>query len=66
MIRKASIVAGVVGTILAVINQGDLLLRGQLSKGTLVKIVLTYAVPFCVSVYSVLATNRERTSQGAQ
>ncbi len=60
MIRKALAVAGVVGTILALINQGDLLLTGQLTKRALVKIVLTYSVPFCVSVYSVLAMNRER------
>ncbi|MGH7321456.1 MAG: nitrate/nitrite transporter NrtS, partial [Candidatus Rokuibacteriota bacterium] len=60
MIRRAVSVAAVVGTILTAINQGDLLLAGQLTWGGLVKIVLTYMVPFCVSVYSVLAMNRER------
>jgi len=61
MLRKALVVAAIVGTVLAVINQGDLLLAGQLSGRNLVKIVLTYAVPFCVSVFSVLAMSRERT-----
>ncbi len=61
MLRKALVVAAIVGTVLAVINQGDLLLTGQLSGRNLVKIVLTYAVPFCVSVFSVLAMSRERT-----
>lgn len=65
MIRKALAVAGVVGTILAVINQGDLLLTGQISTTGVVKILLTYAVPFCVSVYSVLAMNRERAAKTA-
>lgn len=63
MIRKALGVAGVVGTILVVINQGDLLLAGQISKTAVVKILLTYSVPFCVSVYSVLAMSRERATK---
>lgn len=63
MIRKALAVAGVVGTILVAINQGDLLLTGQISKTEVVKILLTYSVPFCVSVYSVLAMSRERVTK---
>ena len=63
MIRKALSVAGVVGTILAAINQGDLLLTGQITKVGLIKIGLTYCVPFSVSVYSVLAMNRERGTE---
>lgn len=62
MIRRALAVAGVVGTILTMINQGDLLLAGQITKAGLVKIPLTYALPFCVSVYSVLVVSRERTT----
>jgi len=55
---RAIKVALVVGTILMVINQGDVLLSGQLTMLVASKIVLTYAVPFSVSTYSALATNR--------
>jgi hypothetical protein len=51
-------VALIVGTILMVINQGDVLLSGQLTALVAAKIVLTYTVPFCVSTYSALAANR--------
>ena len=50
------------GTILMVINQGDVLLSGQLTMLVASKIVLTYAVPFSVSTYSALAANRLRSS----
>jgi hypothetical protein len=39
-------VALIVGTILMVINQGDVLLSGQLTALVAAKIVLTYTVPF--------------------
>jgi len=42
----------VVGTILAAINQGDLILAGALSVDNAWKILLTYLVPFCVSTYA--------------
>lgn len=48
---RAIKVALIVGTVLTAINQGDLLLAGQLSPGMLAKIVLTYCVPYCVSTY---------------
>ncbi len=47
-----------VGTILMVINQGDVLLSGHLTVLVACKIVLTYTVPFSVSTYSALAANR--------
>lgn len=45
-------VALVVGCILNLINQGDLLLAGQFSDVNWAKFMLTFCVPFCVSVYS--------------
>ena len=53
-IRRASMVGIIVGTILIAINQGDLLLDGQMPP--LWKIILTYLVPFCVSSYSTAAS----------
>jgi hypothetical protein len=45
-------VAGVVGTVLVAINQGDFLLAGNMSADALWKIPMTYCVPYCVSTYS--------------
>lgn len=58
--RRALRVAVLVGTTLFVINQGDIVLRGDLTPGVAAKIGLTYLVPFSVSTYSALAINRMR------
>ncbi|NKB99119.1 MAG: hypothetical protein GKR90_11590 [Pseudomonadales bacterium] len=50
--QRALKVAGVVGTILVAINQGDAILAGSLSTTQLLQIGLTYCVPYCVSSYS--------------
>ncbi len=42
----------VVGTLLTVINQGDVLLEGAVSGEVLAKILLTYCVPYAVSTYA--------------
>jgi len=55
---RAIIVALIVGTILMVINQADVILGGQLTALVIAKIGLTYLVPFSVSIYSALAANR--------
>jgi len=55
---RAIRVALIVGTVLMVINQGDVLLGGNLTALVACKIVLTYTVPFSVSTYSALAANR--------
>ena len=45
-------VAIVVGTLLTVINQGDVLLAGTVSGEVLAKVLLTYCVPYAVSTYA--------------
>ena len=59
-LRSTLTVAVLVGTILVGINQGDTLLQGQTSLGLLVKVLLTYLVPFLVSNYGVLVVTRRR------
>ncbi len=49
----------VVGGILIVLNQGDVLLSGDVSPGTLVKMILTPIVPYLVSTFSSVAAIRE-------
>ncbi len=45
-------IALVVGSILALINHGGNILELNLSRGSLLQIVLTYMVPYSVSTYS--------------
>lgn len=52
-VKRALKVSAVVGTLLIAINQGDILLAGQLPD--LWKVPLTYCVPYCVSSYSTAA-----------
>jgi hypothetical protein len=49
---RAIKVALVVGSILMLINHGDVILSNGLSIKELTKITLTYLVPYCVSTYS--------------
>jgi hypothetical protein len=56
--RRAIGVALVVGTILLIINQAEVLLSGLITLLVVVKIGLNYLVPFSVSAYSALASNR--------
>jgi hypothetical protein len=58
VLRRAVRVALVVGTLIFLINQADVVLSGHLTRLVAVKIGLTYLVPFSVSTYSALALNR--------
>ena len=46
----------VVGTILTAINHGDVFLAGE--SPDLVKIILTYLVPYCVATYGAVVAKR--------
>jgi hypothetical protein len=48
----------IVGTILTLINQRDILFRGAVTALVILKIGLTYSVPYAVSTVSALAANR--------
>lgn len=58
--RRALQVAAVVGTILFLINQLDVVLTGKVTPVVVLKIALIYLVPFLVSTYSALEINRLR------
>jgi hypothetical protein len=58
VLRRAVYVALVVGTILTIINQGDVLLAGEITPLVMAKILLTYLVPYSVSTFSALSANR--------
>ena len=58
VVRRALITALVVGTVLTAINQGDVILRGDLRAAHLLKIPLTYVVPYAVTTWGALAVGR--------
>ena len=60
-LRKTVAIALLVGTLLFLINQLDVVLRGDATVTVWVKAAVTYFVPFCVSTAGVLvATRRNR------
>jgi hypothetical protein len=51
--RRSLIVALVVGTVLNLINQGDVLVgEGDVN---IAKLILTYIVPYCVATYGAVS-----------
>jgi hypothetical protein len=50
----------VVGTILALINHGQAIISGHFTFDQLLPMLITYCVPFSVSMYSQVQGKRER------
>lgn len=50
--------SALVGSLLAVINHGDALLSGHLTCSQLMRIALTYLVPYCVATFSAVQAIR--------
>ena len=57
-LRRTLTIALVVGCILSIINQGDVIAHGDATGGTLLKVCLNFVVPFVVSNLGVLAGDR--------
>ena len=55
VIRRALIYAVIVGPVLIAINHGDTILRGQVDFVSLLKMGLTFFVPYVVSTCSSVA-----------
>ena len=58
--QKSVMTALVVGTILAIINHGDFILKGE--SINYFKILLTYCVPYCVTTWGAIHGKRVRLS----
>ncbi len=58
IVRRALGYALGVGAILIAINHGDALWAGELSRGQLLKMLLTICVPYCVSTASSVGAIR--------
>ena len=59
VVLRALKIAGLVGMLLIAINHGDALLGGDVDQTRLIKMALTFLVPFCVSVYASVSTMRQ-------
>jgi hypothetical protein len=57
-LRRTVKIALVIGTILFLINQADVVLRGDATGSTWLKVGLSYCVPFIVSNLGLLAGKR--------
>ncbi len=58
ILKRSLIVTVFVGTILMIINHGDVIIEGNLTATHSFKIILTYLVPFLVSTYSSVESKR--------
>lgn len=59
-LRRTLVIAAIVGTLLSVINQGDVMMRGDATTVTWLRIAANYVVPFCVSTAGFLSATRTR------
>ena len=54
VVRRSLRVAAVVGTILVTINYADRILAGAIGGIDVLKMMLTYCVPYCVATYGAV------------
>lgn len=59
-VRTACPTALVVGTVLSAVNQGAVLVDGQATVGTWLRIAINYLVPFVVASVGYLSARRAR------
>ena len=58
VVRKALLAAGLVGTLLVSLNQGDVWLSGHVTRRVLVKSLMTPLIPFCVTMLGAFLNTR--------
>jgi hypothetical protein len=58
----ALLVAVIIGSLLNVINSYDVFIEGKFSTKNIIKIMLTYITPFCVSLYSSVKATKNLNS----
>lgn len=63
--RTAGPIAGIVGTVLSVVNQGHVIVGGDATVGTWLRIVINYVVPFIVASVAYLSACRTRSDPPA-
>ncbi len=63
VVRRALRIALIVGTLLVGINHGDRIFSGSVEERDLLKMFITYFVPYGVSTVSSVMAIREREKQ---
>lgn len=58
-LRRTGLIALIVGTWLSAVNQGPLLMAGQLNAGMVVQIALNLLTPFVVSNLGLLSRSHQ-------
>jgi hypothetical protein len=56
----------VIGTLLNMINSYDVFLDKRFTTRNVIKIILTYITPFCVSLYSSVKVSKQKVENGQQ
>lgn len=59
VVHRATRTSLIVGTLLVVINQGDRLLVGDMDWSLLLRVLLTYFVPYAVATYASVGALRD-------
>jgi len=59
-ILTALMVAVIIGSLLNAINSYDIFIEGKFSTKNIIKIILTYITPFCVSLYSSVKAIKQK------
>lgn len=65
VVRRAALMAVVVGHVIGAINHGVAILAGTMTATAWVKVAITFAVPYCVSTLSSVLAIRERRAAPA-
>ena len=60
LVRRSLTVAAVVGTLLIAINQGDVIVGGDLPASLVWKMPLTYTVPYSVATFGAIMNARRQ------
>lgn len=60
-LRRTVVIAAIVGTLLSVVNQADVIARGDTDTTTWIRIAMNYLVPLCVSTAGFLSACRTPT-----
>jgi len=60
VVKRASVMAAVVGFVLIAINHGSAIFAGEITRLRLIQICLTIVVPYVVSTISSVAASNDR------
>lgn len=66
IVKRATRIALIVGTVIAFINHGDRMLTGSMDATAWLKCLLTFLVPYSVSTYSSVMAVRDGLQRAAK